>query len=39
MRLLHALVDAGNTVVVIEHDMTVAAGSDQVIDLGPGWRR
>ncbi|MEU6266161.1 excinuclease ABC subunit UvrA [Saccharopolyspora shandongensis] len=36
MRLLHALVDAGNTVVVIEHDMTVAAGADHVIDLGPG---
>ncbi|TDD35805.1 ATP-binding cassette domain-containing protein [Saccharopolyspora elongata] len=36
MRLLHVLVDAGNTVVVIEHDMTVAAGADHVIDLGPG---
>jgi excinuclease ABC subunit A len=36
MRLLHALVDAGNTVVVVEHDMTVVAGADWVIDLGPG---
>ncbi|MER7012180.1 excinuclease ABC subunit UvrA [Saccharopolyspora sp. NPDC000359] len=36
MRLLHALVDAGNTVVVIEHDMSVVAGADHVIDLGPG---
>jgi excinuclease ABC subunit A len=36
MRLLHSLVDAGNTVVVIEHDMAVVAGADHVIDLGPG---
>jgi excinuclease ABC subunit A len=36
MGLLHSLVDAGNTVVVIEHDMAVVAGADQVIDLGPG---
>jgi excinuclease ABC subunit A len=33
---LHALVDAGNTVVVVEHDMSVVAGADWVIDLGPG---
>ncbi|MCU1573833.1 MAG: excinuclease subunit, partial [Micrococcaceae bacterium] len=32
---LHHLVDAGNTVVVVEHDMDVVAGSDWVIDLGP----
>ncbi|HEX8079974.1 MAG TPA: excinuclease ABC subunit UvrA [Jatrophihabitans sp.] len=36
MRLLHALVDARNTVVVIEHDMDVAAAADHVVDLGPG---
>ncbi|MEU0703447.1 excinuclease ABC subunit UvrA [Streptomyces bacillaris] len=36
MRQLHGLVDAGNTVVVVEHDMAVVAGADQVIDLGPG---
>ena len=33
---LDALVDAGNTVVVVEHDMRVVAGSDWVIDMGPG---
>ncbi|WP_138731467.1 excinuclease ABC subunit UvrA [Modestobacter excelsi] len=36
MRQLHQLVDAGNTVVVVEHDMDVVAGADWVIDLGPG---
>jgi excinuclease ABC subunit A len=33
---LHSLVDAGNTVIVVEHDMRVVAGSDWVIDIGPG---
>jgi excinuclease ABC subunit A len=32
---LQGLVDAGNTVVVVEHDMRVAAQSDWVIDVGP----
>ncbi len=36
LRQLHGLVDAGNTVVVVEHDMGVVAGADHVIDLGPG---
>ncbi len=36
MRQLNGLVDAGNTVVVVEHEMRVVAGSDWVIDLGPG---
>ena len=33
---LHGLVDAGNTVVVVEHDMRVVADSDWMIDVGPG---
>ena len=33
---LDALVDAGSTVIVVEHDMRVVAGSDHVIDIGPG---
>ncbi|HEY4337997.1 MAG TPA: excinuclease ABC subunit UvrA [Puia sp.] len=33
---LNRLVDAGNTVVVVEHDMDVIASSDWVLDLGPG---
>ena len=33
---LDGLVDAGNSVVVVEHDMRVVAGSDWVIDMGPG---
>jgi excinuclease ABC subunit A len=33
---LDGLVEAGNTVIVVEHDMRVVAGSDWVIDIGPG---
>ena len=33
---LDGLVDAGNTVIVVEHDMRVVARSDWVIDIGPG---
>jgi len=33
---LEALVDAGNTVIVAEHEMRVAAAADWIIDLGPG---
>ena len=36
MKQLDGLVESGNTVVVVEHDMTVAAASDWVIDIGPG---
>jgi excinuclease ABC subunit A len=35
-RQLQGLVDAGNTVIVVEHDMSVVAAADQVVDLGPG---
>jgi excinuclease ABC subunit A len=33
---LDGLVSSGNTVIVVEHDMRVAAGSDWVMDIGPG---
>jgi excinuclease ABC subunit A len=33
---LDGLVEAGNTVIVVEHEMRVVAGSDWVIDMGPG---
>ncbi|MEV0566996.1 excinuclease ABC subunit UvrA [Dactylosporangium sp. NPDC050588] len=33
---LDVLLDSGNTVVVAEHDIPVAASADWVIDLGPG---
>jgi excinuclease ABC subunit A len=35
LEVLHKLVDKGNTVMVIEHNMDVIKAADQIIDLGP----
>ncbi len=39
LRLLNRLVDKGNTVVVIEHNLDVIAFADHIVDLGPGGGR
>jgi excinuclease ABC subunit A len=36
LELLNRLIDAGNTVVVIEHNLDVIKSADHIIDLGPG---
>ncbi len=36
LRVLQRLVDAGNTVVVIEHHLDVIKNADHIVDLGPG---
>ncbi|MBM2824383.1 MAG: excinuclease subunit [Dehalococcoidales bacterium] len=36
LRVLQRLVDAGNTVIVIEHHLDVVKNADYLIDLGPG---
>jgi excinuclease ABC subunit A len=35
LKVLHRLVDEGNTVIVIEHNVSVMAEADYIVDLGP----
>jgi excinuclease ABC subunit A len=35
LNVLHRLVDEGNTVVVIEHNLSIIAEADYIVDLGP----
>ena len=39
LQVLNKLVNRGNTVIVIEHNMDVIKSSDYIIDLGPGGGR
>ena len=36
LKILQALRDQGNTVVVVEHDPEIMAGADHIVDPGPG---
>ena len=33
--VLHALVDSGNSMIVIEHNLDVVKNADHIIDMGP----
>ncbi len=35
IQVLHRLVDAGNTVVIVEHNLDIIAEADWIIDMGP----
>ena len=35
LEVLHELVDQGNTVIVIEHNLDVVKTADHIIDIGP----
>src|SRR2546429_9972696 len=35
LKVLHRLADEGNTVIVIEHNLSVIAEADYIVDLGP----
>jgi excinuclease ABC subunit A len=35
VRVLHRLVDSGNTVIVVEHNLDIMAEADWIVDLGP----
>ena len=39
LNVIHKLVDKGNTVIVIEHNLEVIKNADWIIDLGPGGGR
>ena len=39
MTILNKLVERGNTVVVIEHNLDVLKNADYIIDMGPGGGR
>lgn len=36
LKIFHALVEKGNTVIIIEHNLDILANADYLIDLGPG---
>jgi excinuclease ABC subunit A len=38
LEIINRLVEAGNTVIVIEHNTSVIKNADWIIDYGPGWR-